>query len=248
MLIKRTTGVALAAGAAALSLAVIPGAHALSHTTLTVGGSTSPSSASITGSLSTDNIAFTTNYGVKMFCNTLVAEGDVYPGTTVAVGNKIGDITDLQLLDCRATDLNIPVTVTMTAGAITVAAHPANAGDPVPVDIEVVNATITATNPSIPCNFTANGSLAATAIPGTNGTAAPDGFLEMTPAAFSGANPVSGFTLDLTVPTGTTCAGEVVDGDEAGSWWVDDKGSSPSQTIKPKIQLSTGGLGDISHS
>lgn len=221
---------AVLGGIAAIALGVAAPAMA-AHTVVTVGGDSSPDEVSVEGTNSTPSIQFISNRGTTLTCAGSEIVGTVLQGASVDVGEKVGEITDLTFSPCTASSLNLPVTVTMTAGDITVREHPASAGDDLEVTIDVPAATITGTG----CSFTAAGSVDAVIHPGSNGTAAPDGEIELVPVDFSD---ITTFDLNVTVPGGgSTCGGEVHDGDAAG----------PSDLVSSIFELDTLGEGDINH-
>ncbi|MGJ9412654.1 hypothetical protein ACHAAC_08075 [Aeromicrobium sp. CF4.19] len=229
--IKRTTAVAAGAG---LMLLAGTGTAFANHTNVTVGGSDSPAGpVDVTGT-NTSTISFETNFGVELNCDSSDITGNVLRGASVAVGTKVGEITNLEFTDCTATSLDLPVVVTMSAGDFVVSGHPANAGDPVPVTIDNVAAHVYSTG-SQPwaCEMYADGSVDATINPGS--TSGPDGEVSL---ASSGDDlditTGDGFGNRQTTPGSPSCGGQVETGDLAGPLGGD-------------FDLDTDGEGAISH-
>jgi len=197
---RLTRSAGVAAGIASMVMIGSTAAFA-AGTVVTVGGVGTAASVPVTGD-NTSDITFETNFGVPMTCTDSDIDGTIKRGAAVSMGNTVGTIDTLTLDHCLATSLDFPVVATMTGQNITVRSVPANAGDPIPVDIEV-DADVDG-GPS--CNFTAVGSVRGVINPGSGST---DGTI------------VLGTGLDLTIDTadgtnpGTSCGGEVVAGDTA---------------------------------
>ncbi|TSD58681.1 hypothetical protein [Aeromicrobium piscarium] len=203
------------------------------HTSVTVGGSATPAGAvAVTGTNVTD-IAFISDRGTELQCETSSITGNVLRGASVSVGNVVGSISSLNFSDCIAAGI-FDVNVTMNTGDFTVVEHPAAAGDDVVVDIEVPSASITGTG----CSFTASGTVRAL----IKEDATEDAIVELVPVDW---NTMSGFDLNIAVGgSGSSCGGEVVNGDAAGANWVDEF-TNPHE---PQFAIDTNGAGAISHS
>lgn len=191
-------GAALAMGAASIVMLGSTAAYA-AGTVVSVNGVSTPASVPVTGT-NTSAITFDTNFGVPMTCNSSSISGAVNRGAAVSTGNTVGSIGSLSLTSCTATSLNFPVTVTMSAQDINVRnATGVNAGDPVPVDIQV-DAVI---DGGEPCYFTAEGSVQGVINPGSG---SPDGTIELQ----------QGYDLVIDTPGGDpTCGGEIYPDDLA---------------------------------
>lgn len=216
--------------------------HATSHTVLTVGGVSLP--GIVDGSLDgVGDSSYISNYGVPMRCDGKPVNLEIYRGEGLWATDLVAEMTELPHANCNVTHFDIPVSIGASSVQVQVVAAPAAAGDPVDVQL-LVDVTVTSISPSIPCDFGLEGTVRATLTPGTNGISPADGTLEFVPVAFTGATPIGGFDLEAIVGgAGATCAGEVVDGDQFGAWWVDSL-----STQRPTYEITTDGLGDVSHS
>lgn len=203
-------GAVLAAGVASVVMLGSTAAYA-NHTVVTVGGVGSPAvDVPVTGenindprnaafNYAANAVSFDTNFGVPMDCETSDVTGQVHRGASVSVDTAVGEISSLTFSDCTATALGFDVVVTMTAQDIVVRDHPTNAGDPVPVDIQV-DANIT----GVGCDFDASGSVRGEIIPGDSTN---DGYIELQ----------EGYDLviDRAGTSGSSCGGEIWEGDLA---------------------------------
>jgi|SRR5664279_59027 len=200
---RLTRSAGIAAGIASMVMIGSTAAYA-SHTVVTVGGVSTPASVPVTGD-NTSDITFETNYGVPMLCENSAISGTVERGATVAVGNTVGTIGSLTLSNCTATSLGFDVIVTMEGQDITVRQHPASAGAPIPVDIQV-DADVVDTGSGTACRFHATGSVRGVINPGSG---SPDGTIVLQ----------NGFDLEIDSaggsPTGSSCGGEIYAGDLA---------------------------------
>ncbi|MBM9463526.1 hypothetical protein JL108_08685 [Aeromicrobium sp. YIM 150415] len=242
LLNKKTKVATLALGSAAVLALGTTAAHA-NHTVVTVGGDGSSNIIDVEGA-NVNTIAFMTNYGVELRCDSSEIEGFINQGETVAIGNVVGEITSMLFYDCTATSLNIPVTVTMDAGSFEVREHPANAGDPLEVTITGVEAHMLNVPGGGTCELWAEGSVDATIYAGpTDGV---NGAVELAAADFG--PPETGFDLDVTAgngsgsPAASSCGGQIETGDQAGPWYHNE-----ATGVESRFGLDTLGAGDISH-
>lgn len=232
---KSTRAGAVGAGIAAVILIGSSAAYA-THTKVSVNGSKAVGVISYSATNDTPAISFITNYGVETRCTTASIDSDIPSGPQsiinrgmpVGVGNTVATIGVLSFSGC--TMAAFPVTVTMAGGDIEVRNHPTNAGDPIGVTITGINAHIESTMPG--CEFDAAGTLDAVIKPGSGGK---DATLEMVPASFAGAG--SGFDLEIDNAIG--CAGEVLDGDTAGSYYYNESSSIPSAFVINTVGVVT---------
>lgn len=223
---KSTRAGAVGAGIAAVILIGSSAADA-THTKVSVNGSMAVGVISYSATNDTQAISFITNYGVETRCTTTSIDSDIPSGPQsiinrgmpVGVGNTVATIGVLSFSGC--TMAAFPVTVTMAGGDIEVRNHPTNAGDPIGVTITGVDAHIESPIPA--CEFDAT-TLDAVIKPGSGGK---DATLEMVPASFAGAG--SGF--DLEIDNAIACAGEVLEGDTAGSCYYNEASSIPSAFV-----------------
>lgn len=223
---------AMGAGLVAMVMTGAGAAYA-HHTAVSIGGNTTPGVVAYTADNDTDEIAFVTNYGVEMRCSIATINGNINRGTAVTVPNSLASIGNLTFDDCWMGAF--PLQVTMTGATIDVLNHPASAGNPVDVRVTDIDAHIETTDPNVPCEFDAAGTLDAKIFPGSGGK---DAVLELTPALFIGPNPVSGFGLDISGVSG--CGGEVLNGDKAGGFYDDELAG-----VKSAFEVDTAGA--VSH-
>ncbi|MBM9463525.1 hypothetical protein JL108_08680 [Aeromicrobium sp. YIM 150415] len=218
-------------------------AAALNHTVVTVGGDGSPNIFDFEA-INTNTIGLMTNYGLETRCDSSEIEGYINQGETVAVGNVIGEITDLLFYDCTWSSLNIPVTVTADSGALEVREQPTNPGDPIALTITGLELHVLHLPGGGTCEYWAEGSIDATFYPGpTDGVNAA---IELAAADFG--PPESGFDLDITagngngIPSVSSCFGGIQTGDQLGAWYDDEVAG-----VQSRFGLDTLGEGDISH-
>lgn len=213
---KKKASIAVGA-AAAVTMLIAPPALAL--TTLEVAGSTaSPVVAvAVVGSLK-GSVSFLTDFDVPATCSTASATGYVLRGAELLNGVKIGGISNLTFGACSATDLNLPVSVALSAkvGApaewpIYWAGSPTKGSASAAIVIRNVTAKMHSTgSPTWICDLEAQGDVAARlyqgAIPEIRITPTP-GVFPLAIRAFNGSG--------MNVPAATTCAGQIYTGDNA---------------------------------
>ncbi len=224
MHLKRTL-LTLGVGAAALTLAGTSSALGLSHTVVTVGGSGTVGDVAVTGD-NTSPIEFDTDWDVHTECSESAITGTIKRGASVAVGTTVGAITDLTFSDCLVGG-GMPVVIELVDDAeFVVDAHPANAGDPIAVRIEGIDAHMHSPGSTTwACEVAATGSVEATITPGAGGV---DGTVSINPGSFElDLVALNGAGTGTPSGSGLSCAGQIGTGDVAtmdGDFVLDSTG------------------------
>lgn len=219
----------------------MPAAFAMSSTLVSVGGDTSSGTDAVTG-FNDGATYFVTDWGTPLDCHASEGTGTVERGAPAVQGSVIGEVTDLEFGNCAMSGWGYPFELSSNPAPWPVIATetPANAGDPVSVEIRNVSMYMHSTgSPPWPCELDlVSDAITGTYYPGVtaNGN---DGRIETSTSGFPWAITAYDGTGMKTVnpPNVGTCGGRIYTDDAANMFG----------NFEMNVDPSSPGMNPVSH-